>query len=404
MLTRAIKYLDAHQQEVYEKHKRNNKSSLNEDHLGSHEIEYLYARALLLESFPIPQNSTESFNYYAGQAKKYWLKKNNYLQSMIALSMHKLGNRNEAEGIMRSLKERALYNDELGMYWRQERGWYWYQAPIETQAMTIEVFSTIGNDLTSVEQMKVWLLKQKQTSRWATSTATAEAVYALIFSGDDLLAEDKLVNIKVGTQQINPRKVEGMQIEPGTGYFKTSWSGSDILPEMGKIEVQNPNSHIAWGAAYWQYFEDMDKVTNAGSPLNISKKVFVELMTDDGPVIQPLAENQSLEIGDKVVIQLVITSDRNMDYIHLKDMRATALEPLETISGYSYDGGLWFFKNITDVSTEFFIRTLQKGTYVIEYPMKVTQKGSFSNGIATIQSYYAPEFAAHSEGVRLRVE
>jgi uncharacterized protein YfaS (alpha-2-macroglobulin family) len=404
MLNRAIKYLDDRILEDYEKLKKENNANLNEDHLGSHQVAYLNARTILLEQFPLPAAQQEVYDFYLAQAKKYWLKKNNYLQSMIALTLYRSGNRNEAEGIMRSLKERALFSEELGMYWRQERGWFWYQAPIETQAKIIEVFNTIGNDRKAVEQMKIWLIKQKQTSRWPTASSTAEAVYALLFSGDRLLSNDQPVTINVGGKPVDRSDSDVITTEPGTGYFKTSWSGSDVQPEMGQIEVENPNRGIAWGAAYWQYFEDMDKITRASSPLSISKKIFVEILNEEGKVIKPLQEGQSLKSGDKVVVQLVIRSDRDMDYVHLKDMRATALEPMEQISGYTYSSGLWFYRNITDVSTEFFIRTLQKGTYVLEYKLKVTQTGTFSNGISTIQSFYAPEFAAHSEGIRLKVE
>ena len=117
-----------------------------------------------------------------------------------------------------------------------------------------------------------------------------------------------------------------------------------------------------------------------------------------------MEDGQKLKTGDKVIVRLVISTDRTMEYINLKDMRASALEPMEQLSGCSYKGGLGFYKNVTDVSTEFFIQYLNKGTYVLEYPLMVTQKGEFSNGIATIQSYYAPEFAALSEGKRLYVK
>ncbi|MCF6342275.1 MAG: hypothetical protein L3J31_05655, partial [Bacteroidales bacterium] len=140
------------------------------------------------------------------------------------------------------------------------------------------------------------------------------------------------------------------------------------------------------------------------SPLSLEKKLFVEELTDAGPVIKPLQDGQHLKTGDKVIVRLIIRTDRNMEFVHLKDMRATAFEPLKTISGYSYKGGLGFYQNITDVSTDFFMRYLHKGTYVLEYPLHVTQSGTFSNGIATIQSMYAPEFGAHSSGIRIGVK
>ncbi len=116
-------------------------------------------------------------------------------------------------------------------------------------------------DKESVELMKIWLLKQKQTQDWDTPKATAEAVYALLLRGSDWLANDKLAIIEIGNQTINPLQMEDTKVEAGTGYFKTSWSGEEVKPSMGNITVTNQNESIAWGAVYWQYFEDLDKIT-----------------------------------------------------------------------------------------------------------------------------------------------
>jgi Bacterial Alpha-2-macroglobulin MG10 domain len=404
MIRKAVNYLDAQIVEDYEKLIKNNPKGMKNDQLSGSQIEYLYARSLLSYQFPVPAKAQTAFDYYLGQAKQYWLKKSNYLQGMIAITMLKFGYRNEAEGIMRSLKERALYSDEMGMYWRQEVSWRWYEAPVETQAMLIDAFEQVTNDEKSVEQMKIWLLKQKQTTSWKTSSATAEAVYALLFNGQDLLSEDKLVEVKVGGKKLVPKEIEGTKVEAGTGYFKTSWKGEEIKADMGNIEVTNPNTNIAWGAAYWQYFENLDRIKSQNTPLKIEKLMFVEELTDKGPVMKPMQDGQELKTGDKVIVRLVIGTDRDLEYVHLKDMRASALEPMDQLSGYSYKAGLGYYRNVTDVATEFFIQYMRKGTYVLEYPLMVTQKGEFSNGIATIQSFYAPEFAAHSEGKRLIVK
>ncbi|MEJ2593883.1 MAG: alpha-2-macroglobulin family protein [bacterium] len=404
MLNRAVRYLDGEFYKDYTEHKKRNTSSLGKDHLGSNEIEYLFARSLLINHFPLPAEVREAFEYYTKQEEQYWLKKNNYLQSMIALTLHKLGKRNIAEGIRRSLNERALYNEELGMYWRQEQGWHWYEAPIETQAMLIELFASVGNDPQAVEQMKIWLLKQKQTTRWKNTSSTAEAIYALLLTGDDLLVESEGVSLIVGGKPLNREPAKTIAPEAGTGYFKTSWSGEEIKAEMGDMEVKNPNSTIVWGAAYWQYFQALDKITEAETPLKITRQLFTEIATEDGPVLTPIPSGQQINLGDKIIVRLIISSDRTMDYIHVRDLRAAALEPFTQQSGYSYQGGLWYYQNLTDISMDFFIRTLPKGTYVLEYPLKVTQRGEFSNGMASIQSIYAPEFASHSKGFRMTVE
>jgi uncharacterized protein YfaS (alpha-2-macroglobulin family) len=290
----------------------------------------------------------------------------------------------------------------MGIYWRKESGWYWYQATVETQALIIEALDEVSNNQKAVEQAKIWLLKQKQTTHWATNQATVEAVYALLMTGEQLFAETQMAIIKVGGNQINLSQEK--QAEAGTGYFEKSWAGKEISGQLGNIEITNPNNGISWGGAYWQYFENLDRITKSESPLKIEKQLFIEQLTENGPVLQALSENQNLKPGDKVVSRLIITTDRDMEYVHVKDMRATAFEPTEHLSGYTYSGNLGYYKNITDVSTDFFIQYLSKGIYLLEYPVKVTQKGEFSNGIATIQCYYAPEFSAHSAGLRIIVE
>ncbi|MBC8320428.1 MAG: hypothetical protein H8E34_06885 [Bacteroidetes bacterium] len=403
MVRQAVAWLDAKIADDFIDIKKKKGTSIYNYHIRSSQTQYLYLRALLIDIIPLPEKSKDAFEYYVGQMKKYWLNQSNLLQGMIAISLNKFGYRNESEAIIRSLKERSIYNKEMGMYWRQDAGWNWYEAPVETQAMMIETMAELDNNPTIIEQLKICLLKQKQTQHWNTSSATAEAVFALLMYGNNDLDNNNLVNLTVGNQTIDIKGNPDITAEAGTGYFSTSWTGGEISNELSNILVTNPNNNIAWGAAYWQYFEDMDKIKSHDSPLSITKKLFVEKLTNEGPVLDALEPNQTLSTGDKIVVMLTIVSDRTMEYIHLKDMRATTFEPVTSTSGYSYNGGLWYYKNISDVSIDFFIRYLNKGTYILEYPLYVTQKGDFTNGIATIQSMYAPEFAAHSEGLRVKV-
>jgi uncharacterized protein YfaS (alpha-2-macroglobulin family) len=173
---------------------------------------------------------------------------------------------------------------------------------------------------------------------------------------------------------------------------------------MGKVTVANPNPTVAWGALYWQYFEQLDKITPAETPLKLSKKLFREVNTPAGPVIEPVSDKTPLHVGDRVVIRVELRSDRDMEYVHLKDMRASAFEPMNVLSGYRWQNGLGYYESTLDASSNFFISYLPKGTYVFEYKVFATQEGEFSNGITSVQCMYAPEFAAHSEGVRVKVE
>jgi uncharacterized protein YfaS (alpha-2-macroglobulin family) len=252
--------------------------------------------------------------------------------------------------------------------------------------------------------MKVWLLKQKQTQDWKTTKATSEACYALLRRGTDLLASSSLVEVKVGEINVDPRNRPDTKAEAGTGYFKTAWQANEVTSSMGKITVTKTDEGVAWGAVYWQYFEQLDKITPAETPLKLKKDLFIQQNTANGPVITPVNDKSSFSVGDLVKVRIELRVDRDMEYVHLKDMRAAGFEPTSTLSTYKYQDGLWYYESTRDIATNFFIGYLPKGTYVFEYDLRVSQQGDFSNGITTIQCMYAPEFTSHSSGIRVKVE
>ncbi|NOZ36325.1 MAG: hypothetical protein GXO80_13635, partial [Chlorobi bacterium] len=405
MLKKAVGYLDIRIKEDYDWLKKNySQDDLAKNHLSNAAIQYLYGRSYF-KDIPIPARSQEAYDYYIGQAEKYWLSQNKYMQGMIALALFRNGNTDIATGIVKSLKEHSTENEELGMYWKDNiAGYYWYQAPIEQQALMIEVFDEVTGNLKSVNDMKIWLLKQKQTQDWKTTKATTEAVYALLMKGTDWLSSDEQVEIKIAGKKFKPKKHDDIKIEAGTGYFKTSWSGKEIKPKMGNITITKKDEGISWGAMYWQYFEDSDKITPQKTPLKLKKQLFIEKLTERGKVIEPISEKTQLKIGDKVIVRIELRVDRQMEYIHMKDARASGFEPINVISGYKYQDGLGYYETTKDASTNFFMEYLPKGTYVFEYPLRVTHEGNFSNGITTIQCMYAPEFTAHSKGIRVKVD
>jgi uncharacterized protein YfaS (alpha-2-macroglobulin family) len=401
MLRKAVLYTDVKMYEDYEWIKKH--GILDKKNIGYIQAQYLYGRSYYLD-IPVSDQHKEAFDYWKGQAQKYWLSNNKYMQGMIALALYRMYDAKTAKAIIKSIIENAVFNDEMGMYFKEEWGWWWYQAPIETQALLIEAVDEITKDQESVDLMKVWLLKQKQVQDWKTTKATAEACYALLLRGSDWLADTKMPDIKIGGQMLDLLNNPDIHIEAGTGYFKTSWKGEEIKPEMGEVTVTNNNNVVAWGSLYWQYYEQLDKITSAESPLKINKKLFLELDSPTGKKITPVTEDTKLKPGDLIKVRIEIRVDRDMEFVHLKDMRAAGFEPINVLSTYKYQDGLWYYENTRDVATNFFMDWLPKGTYVFEYPLRVTHKGDFSNGITTIQCMYAPEFASHSEGVRVKVQ
>lgn len=409
ILYKAIPYLDKMMQKDYDDLLKY-KSKPSSNHLSYIIVQYLYMRSFFPE-YPVGKAFQTSYMYYREQAKKYWLSQSKYIQAMIALSLYRSGDNTTAGDILKSLKENSINNEELGMYWKEWNtgGYWWYQAPIESQALMIEAFSEIEKDAKTVDDLKTWLLKNKQTNNWKTTKATAEACYALLLQGIDWLLQERSVSIKLGDTTIGNKE----NAEAGTGYFKTRIGGDKVKPEMGNISVsvsspkqstnQPFNNLPSWGAVYWQYFEDLDKIAFSETPLKLSKKLFVKKNTDRGPVLQPVNDGDVLHIGDKIKVRIELRVDRDMEYVHMKDMRASCMEPTNVLSEYKYQDGLGYYESTKDVSTNFFFSYLNKGTYVFEYPMFVTHSGNFSNGITTIQCMYAPEFTAHSEGVKVKV-
>jgi len=398
MLDKALGYCDRKLNEHYaelERLVKAGKANFDDDHLDGMVIQYLYMR-----SFAPMDKPGKEIGYYLGQAEKYWLGKGLYQEGMLALAQHRFGRKEAAQRIVASLRERATTKEELGMFWPVDWGFYWYQLPVETQALMVEVFSDVANDARAVEELRIWLLKNKQTNRWESTKATAAAVYALLLNGENWLNNTKPVQVTMGG---SPLKVN--EYEAGTGYFKQSWSGAQVKKTWSEIKVENPNSNIVWGAAYWQYFEDLDKIKDfKKTPLTIVKQLFLEENSPTGPVLKPIADGQTLKRGDKIKVRIEIRVDRAMEFVHLKDMRAAGLEPINVLSGYRWQGGLGYYESTKDLATHFFIDYLPRGTFVFEYPLVVSLRGDMSNGITTMQCMYAPEFTSHSKGVRLKVE
>ncbi len=376
--------------------------------IGDDACQFLYMRSFF-SAYPVPGASFPAMNYYRKQAQQYWTGQRKYMQGMIALSLFRTGDLKTAGEIMASLKQNAIISDEMGMYWKENRnGYYWAEAPVEAQSLLIEAFAEINKNTATTNELKTWLLKQKQTQSWPTTKATADACYALLMQGSDWLNSQPAITIRLGDKTVSS---SSESTEAGTGYFKKTFDGPFVNPGMGSISVDMKlddhaanNGPAAWGAVYWQYFENLDKITTAATPLRVSKKLFISKNTASGPVLEPLGDNAPLRIGDKVVVRIEIRSDRNMEYIHMKDTRASGMEPVNVISAYKWQDGLGYYESTKDASTDFFFSGLNKGTYVFEYPLFVAQAGSFSNGITTIQCMYAPEFSAHSEGIHVVVE
>lgn len=370
------------------------------------DLHFLYARSFYLETYPIKDSLKKTIQKHIDHTKKHWLQYGLYEKAMASLILNRFGEKEAAKKILVSLKETAINNDENGMYWiNNKAGWYWYQAPIETQALLIEAFSEITEDKKSVEAMKTWLLKNRQTKSWNTTKATTEAIYALLLQGEDWISVKENTVIQLGDEKIMTKKLAENEKEAGSGYIKMSWKADEITKDMATISINNKSNVTGLGGFYWQYFEDLDKIKSSQeSPLSIEKELYIKENTPKGKELQKITNAKALKIGDLVTVRLVIHVKENMEFVHLKDMRAAAFEPVDVLSEYKWQGSLGYYMSTKDAATHFFFDNISKGKYVLEYDVRVNNIGEFSNGITTIQSMYAPEFSSHSKGIRVKVK
>lgn len=361
---------------------------------------YLYGRSFFLKDRPIDSKHKKSVDYFLGQAEQFGLSMGNrQSRAHLALGLHRFGRKEMPVKIMKSLQEHALNEEEMGMFWRDtEISASWFHAPIETQALMMEAFDEIMNDTKSVEDCKVWLLKQKQTQDWKTTKATADAIYALLLRGESQLASDALVEMTVGGEKIKPEVVEA-----GTGFYEKKWSGSEVRPEMGKIHLKKSDKGVAWGSIHWRYLEDISKVTAfAEGPLKLNKKLFLKTATKKGPVLEEI--KGSVAVGAEIVVRVELRSDRDMEFLHLKDQRGSGVEPVNVLSHFKFQDGLGYYESTRDTASHFYIDYLPKGAYVFEYPVRVVHRGAYQSGMAEIQCMYAPEFQSHSESVEIQAK
>lgn len=417
---RSLQRLDSWMTEHYE---RIQKATEPEKYVPSAtDALYLYGRSFFLKDMPIQEGNKKAIDFFLAQAGVLWTKTGNrQTEGHLALALKRFsqaaGTQDPAPGeIMKSLKERSVSNEEMGMFWRDtELSWWWYRAPIETQALMIEAFDEVVNDQRAVEDCRVWLLKQKQTQDWKTTKATADAVYALLLRGRNLLSSDALVQVKLGGADVTPavagekkqesrtqQRTTTSQVEPGTGFYEVKFSRGDIKPRMGEIVVKKTDQGVAWGSVNWQYLEDMSKVTPyEGTPLKLQKSLYRKTTTNRGKVLEPVAG--PVAVGDELVVRIELRVDRDMEYVHMKDQRGSGTEPVNVLSEYKYQDGLAYYESTRDTASHFFIDYLPKGTYVFEYSTRVQLRGEYQTGVTQIQCMYAPEFNSHSGSVGLVV-
>jgi len=401
MCHRAVNWLEKQANERYRDILAHDKN-LNDRRVSYLDAQYLYAHSLWRNNASDAESS-EAREYFLARARDSWQGNSLYLKCLLALALHNEGDTDVPDRILASLRDAAIRDDEMGWHWKQDWGWWWYSRPIESHALAARAFNEIAHDIQATDEIRLWLLKNKQTNDWGAGTATADACRALLMNGTDWLAGNAPVSLEVGGQPVVAGMDDIPAATPGTGWFRHTWSGADVTPARAEVMAENPNPGPAWGALYWQYYEDLDRIEAAETPLKLKRELLREETTTHGPLLAPIHDGDPLRVGDKLVVRLTVETDRDMEYVHLMDMRAAGTEPLDVLSGCEWRDGLCYYRTTGDVSTDYFIQYLPHGLYRLEYRLWAAQAGNYRAGISSIQCYYAPEFSAHSEGSVLNI-
>ena len=408
---KAVRYLEYEVAETYREMKRLSKGK--DWPIGSGTLNELYALSFFKE-----QNSDKDFakakDYYLKSLDKEWTSFNFNQRSKGALVLYRYGNEKTAKLMIQSFKETAQKNEQIGMYWPKK--YFSFESHIATHANIMAAFAEIDQNQEMIDQLRVWLLTQKQTTMWENSASTADAIYALLMRGSDWFAEGKEVTLRFGN---TPISTEGGVA--GTGFIQRRWNANDVTTDMRQLTVNNPTPHLVWGGLFRQYFVPIDEVKSDESGFTIKRELFVETVTDKGKKLVPVGtalrqaqgpvgaavvepvETPTLKVGDKLTVKITFTSQQDMSFVFVKDLRAAGFEPIEQISHYEYNDRMSYYQSNTDTDMEFFIEFLPKGTHQLEYSMFVTKEGYLNNGYALIQCQYAPEFSAYSDGMRVKV-
>jgi len=316
-----------------------------------------------------------------------------------ALLMNDFGLKDVSDKLMNYLKETSVDSKAQGVYWKQNLDdWGWFSSKVVNHAGALEAFNTLKpNDQKFIEDLKIWLITQKEVNSWGSSRATSEVIFTILNSGKSWTsAESDKATIIWGGKELKPET-------QATGYVKSTIKTDVLNKNLAEVTVTKPGPGIVQGGLFWQYYEDLDKIKSSENYLSITKELYRKIKTVNGEELQKITSETPLKVGDKVTVRMILNTDRAMEFIHIKDMRAAGFEPVDVLSGYQWKNNLGYYQSTKDASTNFYIQYMPKGKYVFEYDYIANASGKFSNGITTIQNYYAPQMNAHTKGDRVDI-
>ena len=400
MIKDALSFLDDH---YYWSYKRMTEKQRKNAGISSTTLHWMYASSYFDHAHS--RKIDEVLAFYLVKLREHWSNLGLQHQALAGIYFHKINDQKHSKEVLASLRDRAKKVDDEGMYFPENNGgFYWSDSKIETHAIITEFFAEVSDSKEEVDALRLWLILQKRSNSWENTKATALATYALLMNGTDYIGDESQPSIKVGeTELVFNKKAEkgqrSVKLTPGLGYLKTTWSGGEINKDLSKISISKSTSTPSYGAVYWQYFEDMSKIKASGNEEIQVERTYRKVVP--GSKGDEYIESNEFNVGDRVNIKLVVTVENDLEYVHLKDLRPAGFEPLMAKSMHHSENRLWYYQSPRDVSMNYFIDWMPKGTHVFNYEVYVTSSGQFDAGNATVQCMYAPEFTAHSSGEKV---
>ena len=386
MLTSAIDYLSWQTaQEVREmKKQEEKKQKVNPSEQALH---YLYI--LSMDGRKMKQNLEQDKAYLLDKMSKMTGDFSIYGKARAAVvlarnSQQNAAYREKAGEYLQSVNEYAVYREEMGRYYDTRKALYsWRNYKIPTQVSVIEAMQMLKpNDKQTIEELQRWLLMSKRTQVWDTPVNTVDAVYAFM-KGNENNWSRKAENAVL---KLDGKLLPMPQDSTTLGYVKTERPG-----KASKLSIDKKSDYTSWGAVYAEFKQPISEIGSMESGIKVRR------------VIVP-AESESkgnAQVGEKVKVTLIITADRDYDFVQITDKRAACLEPVNQLSGYQWSIGCYVSPR--DHATNFYFDRLSKGKHIVEMEYYVDRKGDYQSGTCIAECTYSPEFGGRTETYELKV-
>ena len=364
-------------------------------------LSLIYTRSLYFNIKPLDQCDSTTQEAYRFCYRMYKMRPsvradnintNLHTQGQLALLMLHMGDTAEAVSLANRIKESAHTSDDQGMYWLNNvSGYGWYQRPIETAALMVDVFADVLHDWESVSHIQQWILASKRGTAWRTDMATAAALRALTRQPVNTTLRQGTVTIKCNNQEIESGTID---VEKYTDV------SANYQPSTFNFQLNNSSPYPAWGALFHSHDTPIDSIQYNGTGMKLRKTL--SRVNADGSLTL-LNPGDKLHVGDHVRVHIDIDCMLGFDNMVLRDQRAATFEPASTTSGWQWNHGLRYYVDVRDEWTDCYIDHLGPEHYYVEYDLWVRHSGTFANGICTLQSVYAPEFRANSSSQTILV-